>query len=91
MIKHSGQYACSNCTKAFENKNDLKVHIQDKHSAQHDESSYDCTECDKSFTSEHSLKQHMNSKHKKTDSLPVGHPDRVREREQESQEPMRFV
>ena len=67
------------------------AHNQEKHAAKTDESTYDCNKCDKKFISEPSLKQHMNSKHKSAESLPVGHPDRVNNRETGSQESMRFA
>ena len=76
MLKHTGQYICTECNKGHRTKSQLDEHIQGAHKVKPD-TTLVCITCDKNFESQHSLKQHMSSKHVSERNFPVGHPQRA--------------
>ena len=82
MLKHTGQYSCSQCNMKFKEKTDVKNHIKSTHAVQQNETIFECLVCDKTFSSEPSMKQHNSTKHKMQTNLPIGHPERIKESNQ---------
>ena len=79
MIKHkAGQYICGVCQSKYQTKQTLNEHESECHKKQTEKST--CTVCGQTFANEHSLKQHNTSKHKTSTTLPVGHPDRAKDK-----------
>ena len=77
MLKHNGQYICTQCKIAYVEKHDLTLHNQENHK----EKEWECEVCENTFTAEPPLKQHMSSKHRNSQSLPDGHPENIREQQ----------
>ena len=84
MLKHEGQYICPKCKLGYKTKKEMNEHMQAQHKVQQESVNLTCITCDKTFPSQHSLKQHLNSKHKKEEELPVGHPQRAQNKNNES-------
>ena len=80
MTKHiAGQYICENCKVRHKTKQNLNEHMQDCHKKKTvNQPVFNCDSCDKTFATEHSMKQHNTSKHRNDSTLPVGHPDQAK-------------
>ena len=73
------QFKCKNCDFTTSEPNVLKNHIGEKHKG----SNLVCSKCPEKFTSQQLLKMHMNRDHKKAQNLPVGHPEKARQMNQQ--------